>query len=82
MSGWTADEMPAMDGRTVVVTGANSGLGYEGTTAFADAGATVVMACRSEERGERAAAEIHRAVDAERLWAVSEELTGVSYEFD
>jgi len=61
MSGWTADEMPAMDGRTVVVTGANSGLGYEGTTAFADAGATVVMACRSEERGERAAAEIHRA---------------------
>lgn len=55
MTAWTAGEMPAMDGQTVVVTGANSGLGYEGTKAFADAGATVVMACRSSERGERAA---------------------------
>jgi NAD(P)-dependent dehydrogenase (short-subunit alcohol dehydrogenase family) len=62
MSGWTAGEMSAMDGATVVVTGANSGLGYEGTKAFADAGATVVMACRSEDRGEEAAAEIRRSV--------------------
>jgi NAD(P)-dependent dehydrogenase (short-subunit alcohol dehydrogenase family) len=62
MSGWTADEMPAMDGQTVVVTGANSGLGYAGTEAFADAGATVIMACRSAERGEQAADEIRRAV--------------------
>jgi NAD(P)-dependent dehydrogenase (short-subunit alcohol dehydrogenase family) len=61
MSQWTADDMPAMDGATVVVTGANSGLGYAATEAFADAGATVVMACRSEQRGERAAAEIRRA---------------------
>ena len=64
MSGWTADEMPAMDGATVVVTGANNGLGYEGTRAFADAGATVVMACRSQDRGERAAAELRHATDS------------------
>ena len=62
MSGWTADEMPAMDGATVVVTGANSGLGFEATKAFAEAGATVVMACRSEQRGEDAATEIRRTV--------------------
>jgi len=62
MSGWTADEMPAMEGQTVVVTGANSGLGYEGTKAFADAGATVVMACRSEDRGEEAATDIRRTI--------------------
>jgi len=62
MSGWTADEMPAMDGETVVVTGANSGLGFEATKAFAEAGATVVMACRSEQRGEDAATEIRRTV--------------------
>jgi len=60
MSGWTADETPRLDGKTVVVTGANSGLGYEGTRAFAERGATVVMACRSVERGERAADEIRR----------------------
>jgi len=62
MTGWTAEDMPAMDGQTVVVTGANSGLGYEGTRAFADAGATVVMACRSEQRGRQAADEIRESV--------------------
>jgi len=62
MSGWTADEMPAMDGETVVVTGANSGLGYEGAKAFADAGAVVAMACRSAERAEQAATDIRRTV--------------------
>jgi len=51
-----------MDGETVVVTGANSGLGYEGAKAFADAGAVVVMACRSAERAEQAATDIRRTV--------------------
>ena len=50
--------MPRLDGKTVVVTGANSGLGFEGTRAFAAKGATVVMACRSVERAEDAADEI------------------------
>src|SRR6056297_1035540 len=58
MAAWTADEMPRLDGKTVVVTGANSGLGFEGTRAFAARGATVVMACRSVERAEEAADEI------------------------
>ena len=58
MTDWTADEMPRLDGKTVVVTGANSGLGYAGTREFAAKGATVVMACRSVERAETAAEEI------------------------
>jgi NAD(P)-dependent dehydrogenase (short-subunit alcohol dehydrogenase family) len=62
MSRWIVEEMSPMEGETVVVTGANSGLGYEATRAFADAGATVVMACRSEERGEAAATDIRRTV--------------------
>ncbi|WP_435073648.1 oxidoreductase [Halorubrum sp. HHNYT27] len=63
MQGWTTDDMPRLDGTTVVVTGANSGLGYEGTLAFAEKGATVVMACRSVDRGERAADDIRRESD-------------------
>jgi NAD(P)-dependent dehydrogenase (short-subunit alcohol dehydrogenase family) len=52
--GWTAADLPGLAGRTVVVTGANTGIGFAATRAFADAGATVVMACRSVERGEAA----------------------------
>ncbi|OYR54305.1 oxidoreductase [Halorubrum halodurans] len=62
MTDWTPARMPDLDGKTVVVTGANSGLGLEGTRAFARKGATVVMACRSVDRGERAAAEIRSSV--------------------
>ncbi|WP_058994292.1 oxidoreductase [Haloarcula sp. CBA1127] len=62
MTGWTIEDMPPLRDRTVVVTGANSGLGLEGSKAFARRGATVVMACRSVERGESAAAEIRDAV--------------------
>jgi len=54
--------MPDQTGRTVVVTGANSGLGYEGSKAFVEHGADVVMACRSLERGREAAEEISDAV--------------------
>ncbi|MCU4799875.1 oxidoreductase [Halobacteria archaeon HArc-gm2] len=59
---WTAEDVPRMDDEVVVVTGANSGIGYEATRVFADRGATVVMACRSVDRGERAAGEIRAAV--------------------
>ncbi|SFS67799.1 oxidoreductase [Halostagnicola kamekurae] len=55
---WTAADVPDQSGRTVVVTGANSGIGFEATRVLADRGATVVMACRSVDRGESAAEEI------------------------
>ena len=60
---WTADEMPDCSDRTVVVTGANSGLGYEATRASARKGAPVVMACRSLDRGEQAATDIRETID-------------------
>lgn len=59
---WTVEQMPDCSDRTVVVTGANSGLGFEATKAFARKGATVVMACRSIDRGERAANDIRDTV--------------------
>ena len=55
-SRWTADDLPDMTGRTVVVTGANSGLGAICARELARAGARVVLAVRDTERGAEAAA--------------------------
>jgi NAD(P)-dependent dehydrogenase (short-subunit alcohol dehydrogenase family) len=50
MARWTATDIPDQTGRTVLVTGANSGLGLRTAEAFAAAGARVLLACRSAER--------------------------------
>eukprot|EP00605_Chrysophyceae_sp_TOSAG23-4_P000094 GSChrysophyteH1.ASY1.ANO1.97.1 assembled CDS len=46
--------IPQQDGKLVVITGANSGLGFETAKVLADAGAQVIMGCRSLSRCERA----------------------------
>src|SRR3954452_21707186 len=48
------DELPRMDGRVVLVTGATSGIGLAAATAFAELGASVHLIARDSERGERA----------------------------
>jgi len=53
--GWTAKDMPRMDGKVAVVTGANSGIGFETARELAAHGARVLLACRDEGRGEAAA---------------------------
>jgi NAD(P)-dependent dehydrogenase (short-subunit alcohol dehydrogenase family) len=51
---WTRDDMPLLEGKTAVVTGANSGLGYQVSLALAMKGTQVIMACRNRGRGEAA----------------------------
>jgi NAD(P)-dependent dehydrogenase (short-subunit alcohol dehydrogenase family) len=59
--------VPDMSGKHVVVTGANSGLGFGLAKRLAAAGADVVMAVRSNTKGEAAAAEIRRSDPAAKL---------------
>src|SRR6266403_399923 len=55
---WTSDDVPGQHGRRAVVTGANTGLGFETARALAARGASVVLAVRDTEKGKRAAARI------------------------
>ena len=57
---WTLENIPDQRGKIVIVTGANSGIGYEAARALARKGANVIMACRSLEKGEAAVAQIRR----------------------
>lgn len=45
---WNVEKIPRLDGKTVIITGANSGLGYEAARALSRASAKVILACRSE----------------------------------
>ncbi|WP_068181419.1 SDR family NAD(P)-dependent oxidoreductase [Mycobacterium sp. UM_CSW] len=58
MAKWTAADIPDQTGRVAVITGANTGLGYETALALADHGAHVVLAVRNLDKGKDAAARI------------------------
>jgi NAD(P)-dependent dehydrogenase (short-subunit alcohol dehydrogenase family) len=61
MSKWTTADIPDQTGRTAVITGANTGLGYETAAALAAKGAHVVLAVRNIEKGKEAARRIEQA---------------------
>src|ERR1700736_3964865 len=61
MSKWTTANIPDQTGRTAVITGANTGLGYETAAALAAKGADVVLAVRNLDKGKEAARRIEQA---------------------
>jgi NAD(P)-dependent dehydrogenase (short-subunit alcohol dehydrogenase family) len=55
---WTTEEMQNQKGRTVIITGGNTGIGFETALALYQAGANIIVACRDQNKAEKAIAEI------------------------
>jgi NAD(P)-dependent dehydrogenase (short-subunit alcohol dehydrogenase family) len=60
---WTAGDVGDLTGRVALVTGANSGIGYEVARVLAEHGAHVLLACRDEEKGRRARDKLESVLD-------------------
>ncbi|MEF2977284.1 oxidoreductase [Subtercola sp. YIM 133946] len=66
-SRWTAADIPDQTGRTIIVTGANSGLGEAAASALAAHGAHVILACRDTDKGAAAATRMNGDVTVRQL---------------
>ncbi len=67
MSEWTAADLPSFAGRTVIITGANSGLGEVTARELSRVGAKVIMAVRNTAKGDEAAARMPNEVEVRKL---------------
>jgi len=75
---WTADDMPDLAGKTVIVTGGNSGIGYEAALQFARKNAQTILACRSLDKANAAAAQIIAANPGARVEVMELDLSSLA----
>ena len=64
---WTIQDIPDLTGKVAIVTGANSGIGFESAKEFARNGATTILACRSMDKANSALAELKREVPSAQV---------------
>ena len=78
MSKWTPDSIGDLDGKTIVITGGNSGIGYETAKVLACHGGDIVIACRNLQRAQRAIESINILQPGARITAVQLDLADLA----
>lgn len=78
MAGWRIDDIPELQGKVALITGANSGLGLHSAEALAQRGATVVMACRDAGRADAARQQILAAAPGAALEVLSVDMSDLA----
>ena len=78
MKGFTFDDIPGLTGRTALVTGANTGIGYHIAEMLADRGARVLMGCRDLTKAEAARKDMLKAVPDAQIELVELDLADMA----
>ena len=74
---WTSYDAPSLEGKRAIVTGANTGLGYETTRELAKKGAEVIMACRNMDKAAQAKAQIQEEMPNAKLTTMQIDLASL-----
>ena len=61
ITNWTPSQLPDLSGKTYLITGGNSGIGFEAAKMLATAGGKIVIACRNADKAQQAVHEINQA---------------------
>ena len=75
---WTERDIPDQSGRVVIITGANSGIGFDAARALAEHGAHVVLACRTRTKAEDAKQRMLRTAPSAVIDIVDLDLSDLS----
>jgi NAD(P)-dependent dehydrogenase (short-subunit alcohol dehydrogenase family) len=75
---WTTRNIPDQRGKTIIITGANTGIGYETALAFYQAGADVILACRDNVKAEEAIAKLQLVGGRGALKAITLDLSDLN----
>ena len=64
---WSEKDIPDLTGKIIIITGANNGIGFENSKQFARKNATVIMACRNLEKGQKALNTVKKKVPSAKV---------------